>query len=826
MRGFGPRPGWSWPKAIRALDATPQRETARPHPSFSAGSDSFTSYDSGIDSSHKPPQRNSAYVPTTLPKYLADRIFDAATDADIDDWLADAAKQAGGLRWKPLGGIDNNPHTVEVASDPALALVEIPVNGIDALLDLAARERNEGAPTPHRAAQRWYGIPAGGLSEMSDVERREQAKLLRLTVRESQDSKRPTIEVQEQGTGQHPEDWGETLLSLLASNKKTKGHQMGVYNAGGAASCRFARSKVIVSRLAPSLLAGRDDQVGVTVIRYNPLDPDQFKTGSYEYAVDRNGDILLLDLDQLPEMPHGTYVKLIEYELSRYAGAAHLPQRSLWHLLHAALPQPPLPMQIIETRDERFAGVRGVERRTVSGLLHLLGRKGTADYHDARQIDLGPDVGVVTLRYYVLNDGVEPDTYVTTDQGLTITLNGQRQVTKNRAWIKRKLELPFLFRRLIVVVDGTTLTNAAKREIFSSTRETGADTPTTRRVLDRVVGELVGDENLRAYDEEQKRRALEAATRSTTSKVKQQLAHQIGAYLRGDLAGQKGGAGNPKPSPRPPRPPSPPDTDDSLLHEIPDTLRIISDPMRIEPGRTAALRLEINAKNNFFPQHEDALAVVVGPDLASHIKVRAKGKLLGGRARVTLEADQDCPEGTSTVRVALTSPALGVLLTAEADLIVAARVNPPDSESPHGGEPDIDVTWTGRNGWGEFSPPWDAETVGICEIKHEDPDNPTAITKAEWIMNEDFAPYAQVVRSKNMGEAKLNAFREGYEFPVLFALFRQRLADTAKEQEADDAGEANGVSDDYLRGEQARMARAVLMAMEPSLTVLVAADAE
>src|SRR5262249_26450937 len=150
---------------------------------------------------------------------------------------------------------------------------------------------------------------------------------------------------------------------------------------------------VIASRLAPSLLNGRADEIGVSVIRYDPLDPEKYKSGSYLYATASDGSTLTLDLEQLPDLPHGTYVKLIEYEISKYARAAHEPKASLWHLFHSALPAPPLPIQIIETRSDRFSGVRGTERRTVAGLLHLLSRPGTADYSDIREIDLGPDVG-------------------------------------------------------------------------------------------------------------------------------------------------------------------------------------------------------------------------------------------------------------------------------------------------------------------------------------------------------------------------------------------------------------------------------------------------
>lgn len=747
-------------------------------------------------------------------------VFDVTNSGEVERWLAEVARSVGGVTWNALGGIPNNVHTVEVASDPALALVERPINGFDALLDLRARERGETAPTPHEAAHRWFDVPGEGLRGMSDAKRRDLAANLQLVMIESDSTLRPTVVVQDAGTGQHPEDFPSTLLSLLASNKKDKLHQMGVYNAGGAASCRFAPYTIVASRLAPSLLNGRPDAVGVTVIRYNPLDPDRYKSGTYEYLAAKDGSILRLDVPELPNLPHGTYVKLIEYDLAKYARAAHEPKQSLWHLLHAALPDPALPLRIVETRTERFPGVReGGERRTVSGLLHLLSRPDVAQYSDVREIDLGIDIGKIVLRYFVLNEDRDPDAYTKSDQGLTITLNGQRQITKDRHWVKRQVDVQFIFKRLVVIVDATGLTNAAKRNVFSSTREQGVDSPEARTIIDRVISELIDDENLSELDELAKRRALEAATKSTTDKVKKQLASQINAYIKGDIGGAKGG----KLKARKRRRGGgggggrTPDVDDTLMLEVPDTLRILRDPIKIEPGGTAALRLEINAKNDFLPRHANALSVVFGEELREHVAVRAQGRLIGGKVRVTLEADAETPVGESTMRVALVVPEAGVLLTADGTIAVAKRETEEEEDSRTGGEPNIDVQWVGRDGWTGFDPMWDAETVGVCHIHREDPTNPTSITRVEWFMNENFAPYEQVVREKNLGAEQITTFQEAYEYPVLFGLFKQTLAEEAKEQEADEHGGRVEVPDDYVRGERARMARAVLMAMEPEM---------
>jgi hypothetical protein len=754
-----------------------------------------------------------------LSQQLTERIFEITVQEEVDQWLRDVDKEIGGISWAPVGGIENNVHTVEVASDPSLALVERPTNSIDALLDLRAIERGESARTPHNAAVKWWGVPSEGLSAMSDKDRRSLADNIRVTMFEGENADRPTIVIQDQGMGQHPDEFSRTHLSLLASNKKSSTHVMGVYNAGGAASYKFAKSTIVVSRRAPTILENRSDEIGITVVKYDPLDPDKFKSGVYVYMVGKDSSILRLGVRELPDLSYGSYIKLIEYLLPKYNQAAHGPKNSLWHLFHAALPDPALPFRIIETRSARFKGMKGgVERRVISGLLHLLNNLGTADYSDIRAIDLGSDFGRITLRYFVLNEHTDPDAYTTSDQGLTITLNGQRQITKDRLWLRRQLELFYLFKRLVVLVDGTALTNAAKRDVFSSTRETGVDSPLTRMILERVIQEMLDDENLVDLDEQAKQRTLEAATKTTTERVKKQLAAQIGAYLKGTLPGKKGG--RKKKSRKRVGTRRPQSVDDSLMLDVPTELDILTKPVELQRGTTAPLRVHINAKNDFLPRYADALSVVIGPELKDHVKVLSKGRLLGGRVRITLEASADAPLGGSSLKVALVVESLGLLLIDDATInVIEPRDQDEDKRTDKGAEPDIDVSWVGRDKWETFDPAWNAETVGDCYVYRDDPLDKNVITKVEWVLNEAFGPYEKIIEDKKLGEAAMRTFREGYEYPVLFGLFRQRLAEEEKEKEADEEGKLIDIPDDYVRGERARMARAVLMAMEPEIHI-------
>jgi hypothetical protein len=260
--------------------------------------------------------------------------------------------------------------------------------------------------------------------------------------------------------------------------------------------------------------------------------------------------------------------------------------------------------------------------------------------------------------------------------------------------------------------------------------------------------------------------------------------------------------------------------------DVPDRLALVDDPLTIHPGRTAPLRLEINAKNDFLPTYADGLSVVFGAELAGKVRIRSKGRLLGGRVRVTLEADPDAPHTTGTMQVALVVPEIGVLLTTSGELEIAEPKVEEQDDGPVGGEPNIDVQWVGREKWEAFDPAWDRETVGVCNIRREDPVDSRVITKVEWWLNEAFAPYEQVVAEKRLTEATAKAFKEGYEYPVLFSLFRQQLARERAEAAAEDQPDnTSAIPEDYFRGEQARMARAVLMAMEPDLAATAYAEA-
>lgn len=285
--------------------------------------------------------------------------------------------------------------------------------------------------------------------------------------------------------------------------------------------------------------------------------------------------------------------------------------------------------------------------------------------------------------------------------------------------------------------------------MFASTRESNKESALVRLILQRAIDELKGDEQLAALDEQARQQTLQEATRSTSEKVRRQLASRIAHMLRGPTSGNRGGTA-PKPKvPKPGPPPTPRVIDDSDMLEIPDTLEILNDPVRIQPGKTAPLRLLINAKNDFLPRHADALNVVVGSELNEKVRLRSKGRLLGGQVRLTLEADADAGYEVSDLQVALVDPSLPVLLTAKGKVEVVTPPKQKESEAV-GGAPDVEINWVGREAWPNFSPVWDDQTVGECNIERKDPIDPTAITRVEWTLNQAFKPYEDVLGARRV----------------------------------------------------------------------------
>ena len=271
----------------------------------------------------------------TADKNLADLIWSAKTGAEIEHILSRLTYST-----TPVGR-DNNIGTIRMASDPGLAMIERLTNGIDSLLELAVLLNPGADPRTPQEAAKVFGLPSGGIEEMTDGERRALGENMVISLHESSNKRRPTVRVEDRGMGQHPSRFDKTLLSLHESNKVGKPYTMGTYGQGGSVTFGFSRYTLILSRRHPDLLEeGQDDVVGWTIVYEEQTDPSKNILPRYVWVVQPDGSPFKLPGSLFPDFTHGARITHVEYDVQNLQGPF---TTQMWQFLHAALFEPVLP---------------------------------------------------------------------------------------------------------------------------------------------------------------------------------------------------------------------------------------------------------------------------------------------------------------------------------------------------------------------------------------------------------------------------------------------------------------------------------------------------
>lgn len=743
---------------------------------------------------------------------FANSLLNARTPEDVEQILKMAEKLYGTLSWRPVGNRENNIGTIRLGSDPALGIVERVTNAMDALLDLGRAEHSDDEPSsPRGAAKLWYSVPPGGVGDMTDLERRALGERLKFWLDESGDPNRPTVVIEDQGIGQSPPDFPNTLLSLNESNKVGQAWNMGTYGQGGAVTYGFCHATIIISRRHPDFRNGSDDTVGWTIVQEHETDPALDILPSYKYVVNSGNEVMEADADLFPGLEHGTRVTHIAYDLQGWTGPF---TTALWQFFHSALFDPVIPFLI--------TGKRRKDRQEDYGSRIIIGNAARLDrpdrargdleiaHHDSVRFDLGERFGHVTFNYWVVTrpEGSlatsEPaGSYVRADSAVSMTLFGQRQDTESRAWIKDAAKLPFLYKNAVIQIDADALTPVAKREIFASTRERATKSDLRARIYEHLASVLKNDDELKRLNHEAKERLLQKSTTASSEKVRKRLAKFIKTKLKDltkpgkgsnetGVGGRKkksggGGGGQSR------------DTSDGHLPNVPTKLEFERKSIRLEQGKSAYTWVEIDAKNDYLPAHDDTLTLSWdGDDPGDKIKLTMRSKLLGGKSRWVFEAEGDAVEGDYTFRASLLT-AYGVLAdTTTIKVVVPQETKPRDK----GTEPETgpEVRWVNRDEWAEHNG-MDAHTVGYVSEDQEE----TII----WV-NRHYHRLDTALSGRDLTPEQIETRSIRYQFPVACALWLQH----------DDLKRTDPKPEEkYLKSELERLAEAVLVAIDPDVDV-------
>jgi len=266
------------------------------------------------------------------------------------------------ITWKPFGG-DNArvPHSaLGAASDPAHLLAEPVMNSFDALFELMMKltELSGNPPSipasPREAAHLFYAVPPQGLATWDarkGAAKRLHDKLAQLTkliLRRGSEAATPTITFWDEGLGQHPSDFWQTILSLQLGNKQDVPYTAGQYGHGAGMLLGFCNGgQVMISRRHPKLRGdGQDDYAGLVLVRKRMPSEARTVNPVYECAVSkRTGQPFAFAPTALSNPQwHGLQRICIDYELPKSSF------QFIYDSLDYYLPQPPLPYEL---RDER-----------------------------------------------------------------------------------------------------------------------------------------------------------------------------------------------------------------------------------------------------------------------------------------------------------------------------------------------------------------------------------------------------------------------------------------------------------------------------------------
>jgi hypothetical protein len=458
------------------------------------------------------------------------KLLGMCTTTEIEDFLKHFPTEGEAeYKWIPVGGRMNNAGSIQLSKEAGPPIVERITNGIDAMLELNEAEQPVGETrpvTPREASQQWYLVPDGRLSNAEDENLRKLADDITVSVFDCGKDRFLTFIIRDKGIGQHPADFGSTLLSLGESNKIGKRYLCGAYGQGGSSTFWWCKYTIIVSRRRIRHNAGRPDLIGWTIVRVM-RDYARSKNPIYVYLVKKDGSTPSISPTSLSELDfeYGTFISHVEYEVAKTA--RHW--ASLWgyRLFENLLFDPILPFWLEDTMD-KF-------RRAISGNATRLEGNPLVEYSNRYLTHLG-DNGQLMIRYWALRvkASSEPgeekfhlDSFLEmpkSSSSIVITLNGQRHGALDKSFIRDEIKLGFLADYLLVQVECDDLSPKLKGEIFASLRGSVRESEEGMELIaSKVRDALTTDPELQRLEQQRREQQMLAIDEETERRIKRLL---------------------------------------------------------------------------------------------------------------------------------------------------------------------------------------------------------------------------------------------------------------------------------------------------------------
>jgi len=692
---------------------------------------------------------------------LLKHLFDVKTRQEVLSFL-EQIEGVHAIRWRPVGDRENNLATINLGSDPAAGLIERITNAIDAVLEREWLRR--GQPTdvrsPREAVASWFNIPEGRLSNIASArDLQELSSRVQVTLHDSEDASRPTVDIRDYGIGLTSEEFPETILSLNASRKLQKLFLAGAFGQGGSTALSYSHFTIILSRKFGG--STQKPVVAGTVVRFNPGDPKVDKHGVYEYLVDQNtGCPFFFSVDD-SEFAAGTLVRHVAMDLGKYRAPMTVPTGSLWYLAHHYLFDPVFPFRIEEQRNNKSKGanrfVGGNNRRLSQGSDREYTRSAVRNFRE----------GKVSITWWVLSPEGEKakdriSNYTLPSKPIVITFNGQKQGELPNTIIKDDLKLPYLERYIVVQVDCDNLDHESRRQLFPTTRESLRDTSLLDDLRQLVVDTLSGDDELKRLDQVRKDRYLCRVEPTSIESLRKRLAKRVEQYME---AGEGSGAGRRSPdnagnTSREPPTPIP-------VQDPPTFIEVIDQsPKRVYAGGRFRIRFKTDADPAYFTQ--EGFSSFITP--STFAKYTGHCSVHQGYGTAYFEASPDLKVGSTAEIVLELRPPRSRTLSTQATVEVAPEPENTGGEGRGSYTANINPIWVGSQDpyWKENG--WDTHTVAAVAETSESID--------VFVSQENHHLNRLIARAQRRGQEAVETIKSFYLEHIAFHAVLAKLAET------------------------------------------------
>lgn len=413
--------------------------------------------------------------------------------------------------WTPYGNVENNFGTVTGQSPhPVQSFVEKITNSIDAILMKACLENGEdpkGQDSPKNISEalaKWFDIDETKYVDLPEKQRRALAENIQI-IADGEKKKEPNLIIYDNGEGQEPQDFPNTLVSLHKNNKISIHFVQGRYNMGGTAALPFCGEKqyqLIISRR--NINNGNEKGMyGFTLTREN-LGTEQHRNSWHEYCVDNYGKIMQFESKALDlglfnrKFLGGTFIKLYSYDLLKKSDI----RRDLYRDLNRFLIHPALPTILYDKRYEGHGETK---------LMHGNKMRILINDRDSLETRFPMDISLDNVHYpaevFVFKKDVDKKEFIG-NMAIVFSVYGQVQKYEDNRFISINANKTYLKDHILVNIDCSNMPRQIYKKIFMSNRASMRNGKRKRELYENIATSLRDNDYLKRLNEERRRDRL------------------------------------------------------------------------------------------------------------------------------------------------------------------------------------------------------------------------------------------------------------------------------------------------------------------------------